>query len=432
LFYKSYPCCHHKQETILTKISALANHIFIMKLRSVLLISSHHFFWVVRNDVVSFFFATVPTPDYAHSRFFFWVSLFFEFLCKRLLLVSSIVVVVVSGMKPITNLQVTFRGQSYTIKDGVSTGEELTERFGQISGTPNVSTSRIVWKGQLLKPGISLSEAGVSFISKSWKFFFPAGDFLTFLPTLILVCIERYLLFILSKFVDMQVQPGDKVLILPGDRQAKVLDVLAMYLFLISNNEDEFIKMISELRNGKNGQGGEKWEAFKETLNSMGEDFQSLTANDVADNIRNGVDITYHRIRAFWDRPAFRQWLHDPDRIEEKRQVFYTNLSPNILKSLSPKFQEAVRSKEIWRREFVKIISNVLNLGDTILDGILELLLDVLKGKGSSNRHPSNPSNGGSSSYGVSSSDPRMDDPSLANNLLDELSESEEEFDNDD
>jgi hypothetical protein len=99
------------------------------------------------------------------------------------------------------------------------------------------------------------------------------------------------------------------------------------------------------------------------------------------------------------------------------------------MKSLSPKFQEAVRSKEIWRREFVKIISNVLNLGDTILDGILELLLDVLKGKGSSNRHPSN---GGSSSSGVSSSDPRMDDPSLANNLLDELSESEEEFDNDD
>ena len=75
------------------------------------------------------------------------------------------VLVAVSAIKhnqPIRNLNVTFRGQSYTIKDGVSTDKELTERFAQISGMDDISTSRLVWKGQILKPGISLSEVGVS------------------------------------------------------------------------------------------------------------------------------------------------------------------------------------------------------------------------------------------------------------------------------
>jgi hypothetical protein len=237
-----------------------------------------------------------------------------------------------------------------------------------------ILSARVVWKGQVLKPDVSLSEAGV--------------------------------------------KENDKLLILPGERQAKVLDVLAMYLFLMSSNEEEFIRMMS-LKDSR-------FDDFRETLNSMGEELHGLTSGDVADNLRAAMDVAYHRVRAWWERPAFRRWLHDPDQIEEKRQVFRTNLSPNILKHTSPLFQEAVQSKEVWRREFVKVTSNLLRLGDTILDGILELLLDVLKGKGT-RRHDAHAGSDVSSSPSNSgvSSGPRMDDPSLANNLLDELSESD-------
>lgn len=35
----------------------------------------------------------------------------------------------VSAIKPVRNLQVTYRGQTYTIHEGVTTVEELTQRF---------------------------------------------------------------------------------------------------------------------------------------------------------------------------------------------------------------------------------------------------------------------------------------------------------------
>ena len=110
-----------------------------------------------------------------------------------------------------------------------------------------------------------------------------------------------------------------------------------------------------------------------------------------------------------------------------------TNLSPNFLKRVSS-FQKVIESPELWRREFSKIATKLIKFGDTVLEGILDLLLDVLKGKGSSyaakqqsfseegdSRSPST-----STDFAVTN---EMKDPSLANNLLFELSDSEYETD---
>jgi hypothetical protein len=182
---------------------------------------------------------------------------------------------------------------------------------------------------------------------------------------------------------------------------------------------------------------------LEEAFKSMGDNISSLTRKDVADALRNSFDVMYHRLRSWWEHPSLRQGLHDPDRIESYRKVISTNLSQNLLSKLSVRLQQAVKSKDVWRREFLKVTSNVIRLGDTVLDGILDLLLDVLKGKGPNRYYPSQSSddNRGDPTFGFGgneqqyastqdtthASDPRMDDPSLANNLLFELSESEDD-----
>ena len=288
---------------------------------------------------------------------------------------------VVEANKPVKNLQVTFRGQTYAISGSVSTVEELAEQFKQVSGdvSTNLTAPNIIWKGKILSSNETLAKAGV--------------------------------------------QNGDRVLIMPREKQAKGLDVLAMYAFLLSSNEEALDRTISQIQNEQ----PEKLEEVQEMWQSFRDEIQNLDRKGVADGLRNGFDIAYHRLRSWWEHPTLRQGLHDPQRIESYRQVISTNLSPKMLQKSPRQLQEALKSKEIWRREFSKMTSTIIRLGDTILDGILELLLDVLKG---SQRHGTEAGarSGSTSTQGIGEvSDPRMDDPTFANDLLFELSESEED-----
>ena len=132
-----------------------------------------------------------------------------------------------------------------------------------------------------------------------------------------------------------------------------------------------------------------------------------------------------------------RQGLHDPERIENYRHVFSTNLSPSFLKKISQgqQLKKIIDSPELFRREFSKFATKAIRLGDAILEGILDLLLDVLKGRGSSSRSNKYLSAAQLDSESGDSAEPAntvtsaMEDPSLANNLLFELSESEEDSD---
>jgi len=304
----------------------------------------------------------------------------------------------VSAMKPIRNLQVTYRGQTYTIREGVSTVNELTSRFERMNNTlgnmgHRMSPKGIVWKGQILKPGDDLSKAGI--------------------------------------------KHGDRVMILPGDKEVKAVDILGVYLFLLSSNEKAITDAVSKFKQEQ----PEAVEAMKEMIQSMRDDFGKMTPKHVSNVLRGGIDLSYHRLRSWWEHPSLRQGLHDPEKIENYRKVVSTNLSTRFLKKLSSSptpLQKIIESPELWRREFSKLATKVIRFGDTILEGILDVLLDLLKGSRSSSLAEQQQKSS-SAEEGVMSVNPdassdftvtnEMEDPSLANNLLFELSESEDDFD---
>lgn len=312
--------------------------------------------------------------------------------------------VFVSAIKPVRNLHVTYRGQTYTIREGVSTVNELTSHFERLNNNNNnqgnhVSAKGIVWKGQILKPGDDLSKAGI--------------------------------------------KNGDRVMILPGDKEARAVDVLAVYLFLLSSNEKALDEAITRIKEEQ----PEMFESMQDVTNSMWESVNDLNRKEVADFFRTSFDSSYHKLRGWWERPSFRQGLHDPDRIENYRKVISTNLSNGFLKKYFPSsLRKAIQTPELWRREFAKVVTKAIRVGDTIMEGLLDLLLDILKGKGSSSASAASnfygttsppPSNGETAQNGdawtganalADSITDQMNDPSLANNLLFELSESEDDY----
>jgi hypothetical protein len=344
----------------------------------------------------------------------------------------------VSAIKPVRNIQVTFRGQTYTVREPVTTVKELTEKFEKISGkkkTPSPSEASlnnsnkndddsnknkkkgmIIWKGQILKPDDSLIKAGI--------------------------------------------KNGDHVMILPDEKETKATDMLAVYLFLLSSNEKAIEDAITKIKQEQ----PESFEQMEEMFHSLRDNIQHLKKQDVVDNLRTNFDLAYHRIRSMWEHPSLRQSLHDPERIENYRKIISQNLSRTKFlnsnkqggsSSNNNRLQNAINSPEIWKKEFTKFVAKAIRVGDTILEGILDLLLDVLKGKGSSssNANRNNSYYSTSSQHqqdgaaGMSSSSSswtsaaanahttladtytdEMEDPSLANNLLFELSESEDDY----
>jgi hypothetical protein len=376
-----------------------------------------------------------------------FLLLLLQVIAMMILLSSTMMILFVSAIKPVRNIQVTFRGQTFTVREGVTTVKELTDRFEKISGKNNASSpseaslnsnsnsnknddnndrkknkkkGMIIWKGQILKPDDSLIKAGI--------------------------------------------KNGDHVMILPDEKETKATDMLAVYLFLLSSNEKAIEDAITKIKQEQ----PESFEQMEEMFHSFRDNIQHLKKQDVVDNLRTNFDLAYHRIRSVWEHPSLRQSLHDPDRIENYRKIIAQNLSRtkflnNNNNKQSPnnnRLQNAINSPEIWKKEFTKFVAKAIRVGDTILEGILDLLLDVLKGKGSSSS--SSNANRNNSYYSTSSSlhqqddgaagmssasssswtsaaanahttladtfTDEMEDPSLANNLLFELSESEDDY----
>jgi len=168
----------------------------------------------------------------------------------------------------------------------------------------------------------------------------------------------------------------------------------------------------------------EKWSKllnnsrFREAMKDDFHGISGLSRQGVADSIRSSLDAGYHTLRRGWEHPKFRQTFSDPIRIEGYRKVVATFLSKKVLSHMHPSAKSIVQSPEEWRKQFIKLTSDFIQAGDVILDGILEVILDVLKGAGraatSWRRHQQ--------TY-----EPSMEDPNLANELLFELSESDDE-----
>jgi hypothetical protein len=93
-----------------------------------------------------------------------------------------------------------------------------------------------------------------------------------------------------------------------------------------------------------------------------------------------------------------------------------------------PGAKSLIHDAKAWRRQMLKLTAIIVRTGDSILDGVLDVLLDILKGAGKSRSgseyaYASNPS--GFPTH--PQIDPAMEDPFKASDLLFELSESEDE-----
>jgi len=278
-------------------------------------------------------------------------------------------------MKPVRNLQVVCRNQVYVISD-VSTVDELVDRLQRDSGISRseILSCRVIHKGNVLEKNTSLRKAGI--------------------------------------------HDGSSVIVVTDNYRLKGKEALAIFLEMIS--EDSWDKMKKQMK-----ERGETidFDGFRE----IWKDSKYIKRQQVAEALRNSLDLSYRMLRGGWEHPAFRSALYDTDRIEAYRQVIDKHLSKKILGEL-PGAKSLVSDAEAWRRQISKITSVVIRAGDTILDGVLDVLLDVLKGAGkispgSEYSYATNPNKFPTESQ----IDTTMEDPFKASDLLFELSESEDE-----
>jgi hypothetical protein len=174
---------------------------------------------------------------------------------------------------------------------------------------------------------------------------------------------------------------------------------------------------------------------FKDAFDQMDiSDWQDLLGHinnvnkeEVSTWLREGFGSMYDEMKKHWLDPKYRKVIEDPKKIEAARILIVNN------KQLRDAIEEVAGGKELLKsqkkfREYVlKLNSVAIQAGDAIFDGVLEVLLDVLKGAGKHmyNDGPSSSSSRTSSSR--SSQDFSNIDPSVSASLLFELSESEDE-----
>jgi hypothetical protein len=147
----------------------------------------------------------------------------------------------------------------------------------------------------------------------------------------------------------------------------------------------------------------------------------NVNKDEVAKSLREGFATMYDELKKYWLDPSYRKVLEDPKKIETARIFIGNN------KQLKDAIEEVPGGKELLNsepkfREYVISLNRVaLKAGDEIFDGVLDVLLDVLKGAG---KHMHGPSSSSSSS---TPQDFSTIDPSVSASLLFELSESEDE-----
>ena len=219
------------------------------------------------------------------------------------------------------------------------------------------------------------------------------------------------------------VRNGDTILVVTENQPLKPHEALAMFLEMIA---------------GENGGAplAQLMEHWKE--HDLGDYLLPLLlpdnimdATQISQALRKAVDWGYHRLRSWWERPDFRMRLLQPE-LEIYRKVLKRHLPPTVQKELSPAAKQILQSPEAWQQQIGKAGQTILQFGDVVLDGLLDIVLDIVQGAAGRNKLPEDSLSGQFSRTSGSSSsstyyEPFMEDPFMANQMLDELSESEDD-----
>ena len=167
--------------------------------------------------------------------------------------------------------------------------------------------------------------------------------------------------------------------------------------------------------------------------NDVIESLKSITRDDVSLIVRETLTRSYNQLRDFWNDPNIRGIFNDPVKIEGARQMCLSN--PELRTSIEgvPGGKKLLNDQEAWNTYFQTLGKVTKSAGDTVLDGILDVLIDILKSGSSNVSGPrsttSMPDLSRSSTVGTCEPSFQSEtiDPSVASNVLFELSESEEE-----
>jgi hypothetical protein len=166
-------------------------------------------------------------------------------------------------------LEVVCRNQVYVISD-VSTVDDLVDRLQRDSGISrkDIQSCKVIHKGNVLEKNTSLRTAGI--------------------------------------------KDGSSVIVVTENYQLKGKEALAIFLEMI--NEESWEQMKKQMK--------ERGESIDlDSFRNLWKECQYIKRQQVADALRNSLDLSYRMLRGGWEHPAFRSALHDVDRIEAYRQV---------------------------------------------------------------------------------------------------------------
>jgi len=235
------------------------------------------------------------------------------------------------------------------------------------------------------------------------------------------------------------VKNGDTILIVTDNQPLQAHEALAMFLEMMAaggeTEDNPFARLMRQWRDY--GMGDSVSNLF---FSQEQQEQDNLTATRISHSFRNAIDLGYHRLRSWWEHPDFRKRIQYPN-LEIYRKVLQRHLPVAIQNELSPSAKHILQNQQAWQEQIGRVGYTILQFGDVVLDGLLDIVLDIVQGAARSRQDSSLSSqfSRSSSSSGegrsptstsgstASSYEPTMEDPFMANQMLYELSESEDE-----
>jgi len=280
-----------------------------------------------------------------------------SFLPKTLL-VAVIVLGVVASKTPVPSIQVTLRGKKYDLED-ITTVAELQERLSEASGVEPSQQGRVLFNGKRLTPNDFLSEAGVS--------------------------------------------DGDQLNIVPGKAKSK--------------SKSSSSATAADVTASASG-GMPSADSVKDMLASSGIDTSKLDdlmksmggPEGGAPNLQESMEM----MSGMMNSPIFKEYMNDPARLEESRQMILQNPMLKSMMAGLPGMEEILNSPEGWRTAMQAAAAMYQDMDQN------ELMKAMMGGGGGPGGLP-----GGSGMEGLFGAG-GVEESSSTMSALDELSEGEE------
>lgn len=207
---------------------------------------------------------------------------------------------------PISNVQVTLRGKKYTIEDGVTTVGELKERLAAVSGVDPHRQGRVLFHGKRLTDSDSLSEVGVT--------------------------------------------EGSQLNMIPGESKkkhstTKSSTTKSSSLASSSSGSSTSSSAASPAAGDDNTLLSELWK--QAGLSTPPPNVEELLGgnNGEAPSLQESMEMMSTMMKS----PMFQEYMNDPDRLEQSRQMILQNPMLKSMMSGMPGMEDLLQNPAAWR-----------------------------------------------------------------------------------